>query len=253
LGTKITLSYCLLFFSAIGIAQNRKQIHGKISVLDGSPSGVLILNLNTEQESKSAMDGSFMILAKADDVLLFSAEHLDYMRKIIENENYLQQTLQIQMTSKGVVLDEVEIIDTKKYNAVDLGILQKPAKRYTPAERKLYTAGDFKPIHLLAIIGGGMPLDPVFNAINGKTKRLKKEITLERNALRLKEFYTFYSEEELIDKLKINPDELNEFVYFVLEEETFKMLLENKEKSKMTFYLIQKHSEFKIENTSDEK
>ena len=253
MGTKITLSYFLLFFSAIGIAQNRKQIHGKISVRDANPSGVLIFNLNTEQESKSAMDGSFVILAKADDVLLFSAEHLDYMRKIIDDENYIQQTLHIQMTSKIVVLDEVEIIDTKKYNAVDLGILQKPAKRFTQAERKLYTAGDFKPIHLLGLLGGSLQVDPILNAINGKTKRLKKEITLERNALRLKDFYTFYSEEELIDKLKLNPDEVNEFVYFVLEEETFKMLLENKEKSKMTFYLIQKHSEFNIKNTSDEK
>lgn len=171
--TKITLSLFLFIITSIGLAQSRKQVQGKILVLDANPSDVLILNLNTQEEVKSVKNGDFSIFAQADDVLVFSSPNLDYMRKIIEKRDIESREFTVQMTSKRVVLDEVEI---KSYNAVSMGILQTPAKTYTPAERRLKTAGDFKPIHLLAILGGGMPLDPVFNTINGRTKRLKKKL-----------------------------------------------------------------------------
>jgi hypothetical protein len=41
-------------------------------------------------------------------------------------------------------------------------------------QKELRTAGDFKPIMLLGLISS-MPLDPLINKINGRTKRLKKK------------------------------------------------------------------------------
>ena len=253
MGTKIILPLLLLFLYTIGIAQTRRQVQGKISVSNASPSNVLILNLNTEEEARSNSEGLFVISVQPDDILVFSSENLDYMRKLIEVSDFQKSEITIEMTSKLIVLNEVEIIDNKSYNAVDLGILQKSAKNYTPMERKLQTAGDFKPIHLLSLLGGSLQLDPIFNAINGKTKRLKKEIILERNALRLEEFNEFLTENDLIEEVKVNPDDVSEFVYFVLEEEEFKNLLATKDKSKMIFYLIEKYNEFKIKSSSDEK
>lgn len=253
MGTKIILPLLLLFLYTIGIAQTRRQVQGKISVSNASPSNVLILNLNTEEEARSNSEGLFVISVQPDDILVFSSENLDYMRKLIEVSDFQKSEITIEMTSKLIVLNEVEIIDNKSYNAVDLGILQKSAKNYTPMERKLQTAGDFKPIHLLSLLGGSLQLDPIFNAINGKTKRLKKEIILERNARRLEEFNEFLTENDLIEEVKVNPDDVSEFVYFVLEEEEFKNLLATKNKSKMIFYLIEKYNEFKIKSSSDEK
>jgi hypothetical protein len=250
LGTKITLLFFLLFFTSIGIAQARKQIQGKIIVRDASPSAVMVLNLNTQVEVQSDSEGLLSILAMPDDVLLFSSKNLDFMRKILDQENYNKGVLNVEMTSKAVVLDEVEI---KSYNAVGLGILQKPAKSYTPAERRLKTAGDFKPIHLLAIIGGGMPLDPVFNAINGKTKRLKKEIKLERSQKRLEQFEVFFPKDDLTEQVNVSSDEVMEFTYFVLDKEEFIKILEIQDKNKMLFYLIQMYSQFKNQSQSDEK
>lgn len=250
MGTKTTLSFFLLVVANFALAQSRKQIQGKIVVADAAPSGVLVLNLNTQQEVRSAVNGTFSILAQADDVLVFSSPNLDYMRKIIENNEFEKQKFIIQMTSKLVVLNEVEI---KSYNAVSMGILQKPAVSYTPAERRLKTAGDFKPIHLLALLGGGMPLDPVFNAINGRTKRLKKELKLERNQKRLGDFQQFFSKEDLIQQVKVDPDSVMNFTYFILEEPEFINLLQSMDRNKMLFYLIQMHSQFKNQRQSDEK
>jgi hypothetical protein len=50
-------------------------------------------------------------------------------------------------------LDEVVIRRYNNINAVSLGIIPANQKSYTPAERKLRTAGDFKPIMLLGLIG----------------------------------------------------------------------------------------------------
>lgn len=250
MGTKITLSLLFAFFSSSVVAQTRRNIQGKIVVADAKPSDVLVLNLNTQEEAKSNREGFFAILAKPDDVLIFSSQDLAYMRKIIEESEFQKGKVEITMTSKQIVLDEVEI---KTYNAVSLGILQKPAKSYTPAERRLQTAGDFKPIHLLAILGGGMPLDPVFNAINGRTKRLKKEVQLERSQLRLQEFQQFFPKEALIDQVKVDPDDVMEFTYFILNQEELISLLESRDKNKLLFYLIQQHSLYKNPKPTDEK
>ena len=252
MGTKITLPFFLLFITTIGIAQTRKQIQGKIVVSNASASNVLILNLNTEQEVKSDSNGNFVILVQLDDVLLFSSENLNFFRKLIDETDFQLEKLEVEMTSKALVLEEVEIVDNKSYNAVDLGILQRPAKSYTPMERRLKTAGDFKPIHLLGLLGGSLQLDPIFNAINGKTKRLKKEILLERNIRKLENFRAFFPEKELVENLKMNSDDVSEFTYSILDEKEFETLLENRDKSKMQFYLIEKYSQFKNKKKSNE-
>ena len=253
LGTKNTLPILLILFTSLGTAQNRKQLQGKIVVGDASPAKVLILNLNTQQEVTSNSDGSFTILAQAQDTLDFASPNLDYVRKIINPTDYNQSGFSIVLTSKQIVLDEVEIVNNQSYNAVDLGILSKPAKSYTPAERRLKTAGDFKPIHLLGLLGGSLPVDPIINAINGKTKRLKKEIQLERNQSRLARFQTIYPQDALIQDLKMNPDEVNAFTYFVLNEEEFKTHIDSGDRNKLLFYLIEKYSAFKKINHPNEK
>jgi hypothetical protein len=55
-------------------------------------------------------------------------------------------------------------------------------KRYIYRKRRDWTASDFKPIMLLGMIGGSMPLDPLINKINGRTNDLKKKVILEKNS-----------------------------------------------------------------------
>ncbi|RZL32777.1 MAG: hypothetical protein EOP00_33565, partial [Pedobacter sp.] len=159
--SKTIFSFFLVFFFNSLTAQNRKQLQGIIVVVNATPSNVLILNLNTEQEVKSDSNGTFTIMVAENDILAFSSENLDFTRKIIEKSDFDQQKIVVNMTSKMIILDEVEIINYQSINAVSLGILSKPAKSYTPQERRLQTAGDFKPIHLLGLLGGNLPLDPI--------------------------------------------------------------------------------------------
>ena len=104
-----TFPIFLIFITQFVFSQSEKLLHGKILIKDATPQGVHIINLMNEKETVSDSKGAFSIVAKPDDLLVFSANHLDYMRKIIETSDYDSAVLQIEMTSKINELDEVEV------------------------------------------------------------------------------------------------------------------------------------------------
>jgi hypothetical protein len=136
------LIFSLLFISPSAFAQTvvEKLLHGKIVVESGNVAGVNIVNLVNEKSTTSDSNGEFIILAKADDLLVFSSVNLEYHRKIIDEDDLKSDLITIKMTSKITQLKEVIVNKHPQINAVSLGISAKGIKKYTPAERRLYTA-----------------------------------------------------------------------------------------------------------------
>lgn len=233
-----TLPIFLLLFTNFVFSQDEKLLHGKIVVEDATPKGVVILNLSNEKETISDSLGRFSILAKPEDLVVFSASHLDYMRKIIEAEDFESRVLVVKMTSKINQLDEVEVVDYSHLNSESLGITNG-VKTYTPAERRLKTAGDFKPIHLLSILGGSLDVDPILNAINGRTKSLKKQIQIEKKEKYLSKLETLYEADYFTEKLKINADFVDGFKYYLIENDAFVAILDKSNESQIAFVMSQ--------------
>jgi hypothetical protein len=50
------------------------------------------------------------------------------------------------------------IQEASRLSAESIGLFHTDKKRYTQAERHLQTVGDFKPIMLLGLLAGSMPL-----------------------------------------------------------------------------------------------
>ena len=246
-----TLPFFLLFVTQFVFSQNEKLLDGNILVKDATPQGVHIINLMNEKETVSDSKGAFSILAKPDDLLVFSASHLDYMRKIVETSDYNSDQITVDMTSKINQLDEVEVKNYSHINAESLGITNG-VKTYTPAERKLQTAGDFKPIHLLGILGGSLPLDPILNAINGRTKRLKEEIKIEKKEQYLSKLDVLYDADFFTQKLKINADFVDGFKYYLLENDSFIATLDKSNDVEIIFSMSQLSAEYN-NLISDEK
>ena len=246
-----TLPFFLLFVTQFVFSQNEKLLDGNILVKDATPQGVHIINLMNEKETDSDSKGAFSILAKPDDLLVFSASHLDYMRKIVETSDYNSDQITVDMTSKINQLDEVEVKNYSHINAESLGITNG-VKTYTPAERKLQTAGDFKPIHLLGILGGSLPLDPILNAINGRTKRLKEEIKIEKKEQYLSKLDVLYDADFYTQKLKINADFVDGFKYYLLENDSFIATLDKSNDVEIIFSMSQLSAEYN-NLISDEK
>ena len=235
-----TYSIFLIFIVQLVFSQNEKLLNGKIVVKNSSPQGVHVINLVNEQETITNIKGEFKILAKPDDLLVFSSLNLDYQRKIVEVDDYNAPLLIIEMTSKINQLDEVIVTNYSKINAVDLGILLKPAKEYTPAERRLKTATGF------------ISIDPILNLISGRTAMLKKELEVEKKEILLAQIIDMYEDSFYIDNLKINKNLIKGFQYYIIEMDKFVSALHSKNKNLISFSIIELAVEFNKINT-DEK
>ena len=215
-----------LFLSQLIFCQtvSEKLIHGKIVVESGNASGVTIINLVNEKTTISDANGDFFILAKAEDLLVFSSVNLEYYRKIIEEDDLKPTILIIKMTAKITELEEVIINKHPEINAVSLGISAKGIKHYTPAERKLYTATS-------------TPVDALLNLMSGRTAMLKKGIEVEKKILLLDKINVLFEDDYYKNTLKIPADYIKGFQYYCVEDEKFAASLRSKNKT-MTMFLI---------------
>lgn len=216
----------LLFFQVtFGQVSSEKIIHGKIVVASGTIEGVNIINLVNEKSTISDSNGEFFILAKAEDLLVFSSVNLDYHRKIIEEDDLKHDVLIIKMTSKTIELEEVIVNKHPEINAVSLGISPKGIKKYTPAERRLYTATS-------------TPGDALLNMISGRTEMLKKGIEVEKKYSLLAKIDALFEEDYYTNTLKIPADYIKGFQFYCVENSTFAEVLNTKNKTKIEFLLI---------------
>lgn len=219
-------------------SQEEKLIKGKVVVKDAMVGGVRVVNLVSEKEVLTDSKGEFSIWVKPEDLLVFSAAHLDHMRKFIEEEDYNAALITIEMTSKITQLDEVEVRNFSNINAVSLGILSKPAKVYTPAERRLQTAtGLYPTANVGTMMGGSIGLDPLLNLISGRTAMLKKEAEVEKKEFLLHKLNSLYEEDYYTEKLKIKKESIKGFQYYAIYDERFINALNSKNKLLATFLI----------------
>ena len=219
-----------------------KVINGKIVCQKISIPNILITNLVNEKSCVSDEFGNFSILAKLDDMLVLVAENYYYKRKILEIEDFNIDRIIINIDKKIEVLNEVFVArnNNTQFNKQYSGI-----KSYTPAERRLTEAGDFKPTALLTgLVGLSLPLNPIINAISGRTTQLKKELTVERNEMLLEKIKYLYQDEYYIKKLKIQQEQITGFQYYVIYD--FKLIAAVKAKNKtlINFRMIELAQEY---------
>lgn len=223
---KNKLLFLFLFFCGLCFSQE-KLIHLKITANGNDVEGINVVNLVNEKSAKSNSKGEFQILAKADDLLVLSSERFEYKRKIIEESDLKLKTITIEMTPKPGQLEEVVITKYRNINAVDLGILNKPAKEYTPAERRLKTASSYD---LTVGTYNSVSLDAIINSISGRTAMLKKELEVERREIAREKLLMNFDEEYFTEKLKIPTDYIKGFQYFAVEDAQFRQVLNSKNK-----------------------
>ena len=234
----------LLCQISFGQTLDEKLLQGKIRVDSVGANGINILNLTNGKTTQTNNSGEFFILAKANDILVFTAINLKKYRRTISFSDFELGKLSIILEPKITELKEV-IVNKNEINALSLGVVTRDPVKYSPAERRLRTAGDFKPIELLQLLGGSMPLDPLINKINGRTKRLKKLVVLEKKENFIKLISELYNQEYFTVQLGIASDYVNGFKYFIVENENFLKVLESKNEERTSFFMVALAQEYK--------
>ncbi|MDH4403133.1 MAG: hypothetical protein QE264_02680 [Flavobacterium sp.] len=213
----------LLFFSTFSLwsqDRNEKLLQGIIAADDALLSGIDVVNLGNEKVTVTNSKGEFSILAKADDILVFSSKSLEMRRLLIDEDDLKSGTITVNMYSKINELDEVIV----KKNAVEGVSIIPGQKQYTPAERKLHTATS------------GL-LDAPISWMSGRTAMLKKEVVVERKERLLDKIGILYEDKYYIETLKVPEIYIDDFQRYIIEDKEFTAALKVKNRTMMLFLI----------------
>jgi CarboxypepD_reg-like domain len=223
-----TLLLILFFIVTVTFGQTsiEKEIRGKITADTTAVEGINIVNLSTEKATATDKNGLFSLFVKEGDVLAFSAVNLVTLHRIVSKQDLVSTVLKIQMVPKNIELKEVIVNDNLQITAENLGVIPYGQKKYTPAERKLYTATS----------GGG--IDGLLNTISGRKAMLKKEIVVENKEQSLNRLAPLFEDKYYTETLKISADYIKDFQYYCVDDASFTAALKSKNKTLIMFLIV---------------
>lgn len=232
---KNKLSYILfLFITFAAFSQERQTILGRI-IIAGSDNGVsevFVINKTAGTEVKTDYKGFFDLTAKPGDKLVVYNARIIVREFTLSADSFKVLPYVISVNYKATELDEVVINKYAHINAESLGLVPKGQKRRSVAERRLYTAGTFT-------IGTAVALDPILNAISGRTRMLKRAYETEKQEGSVDNIRGLYSEEEIITNYNIPKEMVNGFIYYLAENKNFAMALKAKNKPQTDFLMAE--------------
>lgn len=234
----------LFLFPLFVWSQNDSIFKGKIVSESDYLDEIHIINITRGIGVVSERGGYFTIKAKVNDTLMFSAVYLKGYQRIVVANDFTKDLVFIPMEVHVNQLSEVTLTKYKNINAEALGIVPKGQRSYTPAERKLVTAGTFKWYSPLLIPVGGMDVDGLLNAISGRTNMLKKELQVERKEHLQSKTSELFQREYIVDKLKIPEEYVEGFLFYVVEDSRYVNVMKGDNKTMATFILGQLASEY---------
>lgn len=216
----------LLVFVQIGFGQKNdsKQIVGKVLEQSVPIEGINVINNTTQLATVSDSEGNFLITAREGEVLVFSAVNLEPLKRRVTSADFYPNLMVVKMIAKEVELKEVVVNENANITAENLGIIPYGQKKYTPAERKVYTATSTS-------------VDKLLNAMSGRTTMLKKEVNVEKKEALFRKLEYLFEENYYTDRLRIPVDDIKGFQLFCVDDADFAVSLNTKNKT-MSMFLI---------------
>jgi len=214
------------------VSQNDSIIKGKIIVETSDNDGITIVNISNKTNTISANGGYFKIKAKVNDTIMFSAIHLVAKKHIVTKKDFGNDLLFIRLEIYTRHIKEIMVTNSDDINAESLGLVPKGQKQYTPAERRLKTAGDWSGT---GIDGALLSLDPLINGITGRTKRLKAELEVERKEFLQDKINANFDSEFIINQLHIPEEYVEGYVFYIVEDPELRAAAKAKNKTLINF------------------
>lgn len=209
---------------SFGQKNDSKQLVGKVVEQSTPIEGVNIINNTTQVATVSDVEGNFSIAVREGEVLVFSAVNLEPVKRRIVSEDIYPNVMIVRMIAKEVELKEVVVNENANITAENLGIIPYGQKKYTPAERKVYTATSTS-------------VDKLLNSISGRTAMLKKEANVEKKEALFRKLEYLFEENYYTQRLRIPVADIKGFQLFCVEDADFAVSLNTKNKT-MSMFLI---------------
>ncbi|OYX24872.1 MAG: hypothetical protein B7Z06_08250 [Flavobacteriales bacterium 32-35-8] len=252
---QVVVLLILLSFQ-MGVSQS-VEIKGTVESTIGIEN-INVINKTTYNYAITNANGEFAIMAKLNDTLQFSSMLHKTKYVIVDNNMLLLKTVKITLDEhvnelrevtvgnrlSGDLLKDIKNIEGKPpINFYDVGIPGYTGKIATQSERRLAQAGEFKPIMLLGLLGGSLPIDPILNGISGRTKMLKNRVNVEERESLMQSIKgrlakDFFSSNPLDEHLRMD------FFYFCADDENFIEKCKNQTDLNILEFLKMKYEQY---------
>ncbi len=256
------ISLGFLFCSAAVGAQSffSNDLQGRVQSKDGDVAGTHVLNTTTHRATITDEKGYFTIPVRLYDTLVFSA--VQYKRKEIVVTASILHSTSILVPLEDALTELEEVVVTPYNLSGDLsqdtkGALSQPvvtastlglpnAYVYVPtkAERELFEATSG---------GVGIPLNPILNAISGRTKMLKERVARDGLYARTQRVRDMYPDSLFRIHFKISEAKINDFMYFCEVDPQFQSTVDTHDRLKIWDYLQQRSLEYQKNNAPVKK
>lgn len=235
-----------------------KEIQGRtVENGEGIPD-VHILNLSARTATITNADGVFRLEVSQGDTLMISAVRYMRMMWVISPEALEAGEIEIPLQPFVNELDEVvvspyaltgdlaedltRIPENKAPTSYSLNLPNATARKYTPTENRLHEA----------TTGGGLlPLNPLLNAITGRTKRLKKQLAVEHRFAKLMEIRQPFADSVFVDQLGIPEERLSDYLYFCEVDSLFTDVAYSGDQLRIWAFFRRKGEEYRKNNDLD--
>ena len=233
----------LFLFFQVGFSQNpvRKIVHGQAVNDSIRVENIVVFNINTDKGKIVNPDGSFEVLARAKDTLVFSS--LSYKPvKIVLTEKQIQDPLLIVILEVFYnQLNEV-IVDDKSTHPISVNSQQIVDKQYvadaksSPKNQYIYDGTIVNGVNfvrlykdVLTVLKKKNPKQSNFTAESNFTEKAVQQIN-----------YTFFTK-----TLNLKDEEIKLFLLYCENDIKSKSVLKTKSDFEMMDFMIKKNKEFR--------
>lgn len=201
-----------------------------------------VFNTTAPKGTLTDRNGKFKIAVSIGDTLHITAIQFQAEKITISLEHFVSKKIRIKLQLATNELDEILLknhsltghlkqdagnIKTEPViNAVSLGIIEKEIRVLTQSERQLKTARS------------GF-LDPLINAISGRTKMLKKRVELDKKNLELEKLLEKFPAQYLANELNIDEESVYDFLLYCEADSNFSKIVK-KDRIQILHFLKQK-------------
>ena len=248
--------FILIFFITQTLVSQNVEISG-IAESNNNIENIHVINKTAQVFTVTNSKGEFTISASLNDSLMFTSVQHKTKNIIIDATIFSTKTVTVKLEELVNQLDEVTVgkiltgdlnsdINSTEgdppINFYDVGIPGYTGKIATQSERRLNEA----------TTGGGIiPLNPILNAISGRTKMLKQQVKLEEKDNLLRQIKTSLSE-DFFSIYKLDEMLRADFFYFCEEDPNFELRCKNKGDIEIFDFLKEKLIQYK-KNLNTEK
>lgn len=257
----------LFFFFLVGLAHaqdGEKTLFGRVTSPDKDVVGVVVQNITSRNAVITDLDGNFSIPIQLNDTLVFSA--VNFIRKTVPVTDALYRSNFIEVPMQEFVNELKEVV-VRPYNlsgdlnqdvgqlnlakdvsAEALGLPNAHQRIPTQSERMLQTA-TYGKFNLGMILSP--PLDPIINAITGRTKMLKKRVAVDKTYATTQQVQSAYADSLFTTALKIPAEKIDDFMYFCEVDEKFQTLVDAQDQLKIWDFMLEKSRAYRKNNDLD--